>query len=125
MNIKAKDINIIIDSSTVLSGDPNRFGFGYVSPSGLADEYVSTMYQNRLNDQLLDDGEIIDELAEGKSYGDSYDTQLEAINSILEFWFIPTLCEMPEYIPQYDSIQEAIKFVEEDSRPYLIYIEKD
>ena len=75
----------------VLIKDTMGIGFGYVYESADFDGYTAIMYQNRINENLNNEEEIIGELSNGKAYCYDGASILECINAILDFWFIKPL----------------------------------
>jgi len=106
-----EDINIIVNS---LQGR----GFAYVYYN--EGKYRAVMFQNRLDLSLREEA-AIEELSEGEVYQDDFDSLLEAINCIRDFWFQPELGSGPK-IKEYAGIYDAIE--KDPDSDFIYYTEK-
>lgn len=103
--VELQKIKRIIDIEVIIKDEEN-FGLGIIDT---ADQIHIVKFQDYINLNLENDDTIYDELCEGTSYAWEEETYLEAINNILEFWFIePINSEEDILIPVVDSYKYAI-----------------
>lgn len=89
-------------------------GFGTVYyKCGKSDDFtlMFEQYQNRIDESYNCSEDIINNLAEGKMYGDECNTFLEGINQILGFWFLPPIEEEQINARDCHSFEEAIRIL--------------
>ena len=105
-----KDCYLELD---ILIVDGNgEYGLGSVRwndnfPGDFPVECFAEMYLNRINKDYLEDAEkLIEELAEGKSYWNNCKSMLDAVNAILDFWFIEPIEEIGDF-QTYTSYKDA------------------
>lgn len=97
----------------ILVRDENGIGMGNarLSQDDIT-KYIAEMYQDRLKLEFTNDDELLETLAEGKLYiGDDNSTLVEAINSVLNFWFVAPITENKiKEVPQFNSLKEALSY---------------
>lgn len=112
------DIEVIINTDV---------GIGYGNVYKSADgpyNYNGNMYQSRLCNKLLkagaNDDDLIDNIANGKSYFIEKNSKVAAIYEILDFYNVNHDRKLPE-IKKYDSFQDAIKYMKDNKLDYYIF----
>lgn len=109
----------------IIMRDDAGIGYGYIYETDLG-VYSGQVYQNRLNNKLITNNasyeRITNEITQGKAYCIDEKTKLEAINEILDFYFMGPLEKEPE-IKEEESIQTAVSNLE-DKKFHIFYIER-
>jgi hypothetical protein len=87
-------------------------------------EYRAEMYQGRIDTMLLhakelSDWDVFNSVANSKMFTSEVVTELDALNSILEFWSIDPLVEMPEII-EAPTLIEAINYFRSIHDKYMV-----
>lgn len=94
------------------------YGLGTVSRD---EATFAEQYQSRISDPKASNEAIYEDLALGKMYRADTDTVLEAVNEVLDFWFLP-LIDGDAEVAQYSSIAEAIEALAQSGQDYIIFL---
>ncbi|HOA80513.1 MAG TPA: hypothetical protein PKK61_05545 [Defluviitaleaceae bacterium] len=98
--------------------------YGLATIRKVGNNFVTTMYQNRLNLDLETDEEIIKELGEGNSFGGSYSDLNQAMCECFSFWRLKdkVTINSDRVIPVFSSYKEAAKYLKEIDEKFMICI---
>lgn len=114
---KRKELDILIKD---IDG---TIGYAVITPvEGL--QFKADLFVNKLNTSIIDkedagDWELYCSASRGKKFASILDTQLDAINSIREFWELTALEEMPE-IETPPTLVEAVKYFRKSKEMFMV-----
>lgn len=118
INIESLDLEILIR-------DGETFGLGSTTFSeNEGYNYLTDMYQDRINLEAKDDNEIRRCLEESKNYNSECSTQLEAVNSILDFWCMEPLKEI-DAVLVFSSLVDALNHFKNIDDEFIVFYVDD
>lgn len=112
------------DDVDIIMKDGIDVGYGYIYESaGNQHEYGGSMYLNRLNNELVQTGsmvDIVEDLANtSKSYCVDKNTKLDAINEVLGFYFLKPITTIPTI--EKKTFKEAVDILQNSKLDYYIF----